>query len=158
MRSAKWCDINFNESSWCIPEEVSKTNQTHLIALSKQAIIILQSLKSRPPRGEYVFHNFKKSGPMVSRKFFNNALLELGYSGHDHTPHGFRASASTMLNAKGFKHELIEMSLSHLTGTAVTRAYNRYSYWDERVEMAQAWADYLDELRGKPIRDLSDVI
>jgi hypothetical protein len=30
---------------------------------------------------------------------------------------------------------------------SVRRIYNRSAYWKERVEMAQWWSDYLDELR-----------
>jgi hypothetical protein len=43
--------------------------------------------------------------------------------------------------------DIIETSLAHLVGTATRRAYDRYDYWSERIDMAQWWADNLDELR-----------
>ena len=62
--------------------------------------------------------------------------------------HGFRASASTLLNESGkFSPDAIEAALAHQDEDAVRRAYARGAYWDERVRMANWWADHLDTLR-----------
>ena len=42
----------------------------------------------------------------------------------------------------------IERALAHQDPDPVRRAYARGSYWEERVQMAQWWADYLDSLRN----------
>jgi len=63
------------------------------------------------------------------------------------TSHGFRASASTILNQRGFDPNVIEAALAHQDGNAIRRAYNRATYWPERVKLLQDWADLLDEFR-----------
>jgi integrase len=58
--------------------------------------------------------------------------------------------ASTRLNEMGrWNPDAIERQLSHEEPNAVRRAYTHATeYWDERIEMMQAWSDYLDQLRG----------
>jgi len=64
------------------------------------------------------------------------------------TSHGFRASASTLLNESGKWHpDAIERQLAHVESNDVRRAYSRGSFWDERVRMMPWWANYLDQLR-----------
>jgi integrase len=71
----------------------------------------------------------------------------MGYTKDEVTAHGFRATASTILNSRGFDPDVIEAVLAHQDRNAVRRAYNRASYWDQRVELMQKWADLLDEFR-----------
>jgi integrase len=63
------------------------------------------------------------------------------------TGHGFRTSASTLLNELGWNPDLIELQLAHKERNKVRAAYNRAQRLAERRKMMQAWADYLDELR-----------
>ena len=68
--------------------------------------------------------------------------------GNVHTPHGFRSTASTLLNESGkFSPDAIERALAHKDPDSVRGAYARGAYWDERVKMARWWADHLDTLR-----------
>lgn len=62
-------------------------------------------------------------------------------------PHGFRAMASTILNERGFRSDVIERQLAHIEGNKVRRVYNRAQYWPERVEMMNKWSELLDEFR-----------
>jgi integrase len=65
------------------------------------------------------------------------------------TAHGFRAMASTLLNQCGkWRPDVIERALAHGERDKIRAAYNRAQHWDERVEMAQWWSNYLDELRA----------
>ena len=73
------------------------------------------------------------------------SMYRMGYHGRA-TVHGFRATASTILNEKGFREDVIEKLLSHQEGNKVRAAYNRAEYLDERREVLQWWADYLDSL------------
>jgi integrase len=76
------------------------------------------------------------------------ALRRLGYSADEMTVHGFRATASTLLNERGFNPELIELQLAHVDQSETRAAYNRSIKLAERRDMMQAWADHLDELRA----------
>ena len=57
--------------------------------------------------------------------------------GFDATVHGFRATASTVLNEVGFRSEVIERQLAHAERNKVRAAYNRSQYLAERKEMMQ---------------------
>ena len=53
-------------------------------------------------------------------------------------------AASSILNERGFRPDVIEAALGHQDQNEIRRAYNRASYWRERIELMQAWADCLD--------------
>jgi integrase len=79
----------------------------------------------------------------------NAALRRLGYSKDEATPHGFRATASTLLNESGrWNPDAIERQLAHTENDDVRRAYARGEHWEERIRMMAWWADHLDELRS----------
>jgi integrase len=77
----------------------------------------------------------------------NSALRRMGYDKSEATAHGFRSSASTILNERGFNPDVVEAALAHEDEDEVRRAYNRSRYWTQRVELMQAWADLLDDFR-----------
>lgn len=83
----------------------------------------------------------------MSENTINAALRRLGYSSEEHTGHGFRSMASTLLNEQGFAPDIIELQLAHVETNRVRAAYNRAKRLAERREMMQAWSDYLDRLR-----------
>ena len=75
------------------------------------------------------------------------ALYRMGYHSRA-TTHGWRASASTILNESGLWHpDAIERQLAHAENSKIRAAYNRAEYLPERRRMMNWWADYLDSLR-----------
>ena len=68
----------------------------------------------------------------------------MGYE--EFSAHGFRSTASTLLNEMGYRPDVIERQLSHVDQNAVRASYNRAEYLPERREMMQQWADYLESL------------
>jgi integrase len=81
------------------------------------------------------------------------ALRRLGYEQGTHTPHGFRASARTLLDeVLRERIDLIEHQLAHNVRDALGRAYNRTSHIEARREMMQRWSDYIEELKSTPLR------
>ena len=84
----------------------------------------------------------------MSENTVNAALRRLGFTGDEMTAHGFRATASTLLNESGkWSADAVERALAHKDKDRVRAAYHRGLHWPERVEMAQWWSDYLDALR-----------
>jgi integrase len=73
----------------------------------------------------------------LSENAFNTALRRMGYASHEMTAHGFRATASTILNEHGFDPEVIEAALGHQDKNDIRRAYNRAKYWSARVSLMQ---------------------
>ena len=123
--------------------------QPHTKALPVQAVELLEKLKFiTGPQGN-VFPAVGKSGNHMSENTMNIALRRLGISGEEHCSHGFRATASTLLNASNlFSIDAIERSLAHQDNNAVRRAYARDGSEIERRKMAQWWANHLDLLRS----------
>jgi integrase len=78
----------------------------------------------------------------------NAALRRMGFRNEDMTSHGFRASASSLLNESGlWNADAIERQLAHVDSDSVRRAYARAEFWDERVRMMAWWADKCEEMR-----------
>jgi integrase len=89
----------------------------------------------------------------MSENTINAALRALGYDSGEMTGHGFRSMAATRLNEMGWRADAIERQLAHAESNKVRDAYTSAAqYLDERTKMMQAWADYLDDLRGKKLR------
>ena len=84
----------------------------------------------------------------MSENTVNAALRNMGYSTQDEiTGHGFRAMARTLVRERlGFDSEVIEAHLAHASKEELGAAYDRTTFLDQRRQMVQAWADYLDEL------------
>jgi integrase len=148
LRQAKWDEFDLAKGIWEIPAERMKLRQTHTKALPKQAIAILKELhKVTGPKGN-VFPATGRPINTMSENTLNAALRRMGVPSHEHSSHGFRATASTLLNAANmFSSDAIERSLAHQDKDAVRRAYARGDAMAERKKMAQWWADYLDRLR-----------
>ncbi len=86
-------------------------------------------------------------------------MRSLGYSGDQMTGHGFRTSASTMLNELGWNRDAIERQLAHSERNSVRAAYNQAEFLPERIQMMQAWADRLDTLRIAPVvEEMSEAV
>ena len=118
--------------------------------LSRQASAILAEIRSLTGKGKYVFPSIRNAANPMSENAVNARLRRLGYSGDEMTAHGFRSVASTLPNACGKWHpDAIERALAHKDRDSVRAAYARGAFWNERVEMAQWWSDYLYRLEGR---------
>ncbi|MBZ9883591.1 site-specific integrase [Mesorhizobium sp. CA10] len=156
LRAAEWEEFDFESSVWIIPEARMKMRRPHRVPLSKQAISVLTSLKEISGGGSLLFPGVRSVSRPISDNTLNAALRRMGYSKEEATAHGFRATASTLLNECGKWHpDAIERQLAHIENNDVRRAYARAEHWDERVKMMQWWADYLDELKSKNARVIS---
>jgi integrase len=147
LRMAEWAEVDLDQAAWIIPERKTKMRTVHVVPLSKQALRILRHAKALTGHGRYIFPSVRTPRRPMSENTLNAALRRLGYGADEMTAHGFRSTASTLLNESGkWSPDAIERALAH-KGEGVRGAYNRGAYWHERVEMAQWWSDYLDKLR-----------
>lgn len=153
LRHAQWEDIDLEAQEWRFI--ASKTKQNHIVPLSKQAIEILQEIHPLTGRGRYVFPSVRSNFSLatnqrpMSENAITAALRTLGYTGQQMTGHGFRAMARTVLDeVLGYRIEWIEQQLAHAVKDVHGRAYNRTKHLEQRKEMMQGWADYLDQLKA----------
>lgn len=148
LRQMEWAEVDFGKAVWTIPIAKMKMRQPHSVPLSRQALAILKNMQSLSGSGRYVFPSIRTRARPISDNTINAALRRMGYSKEQMTAHGFRTSASSLLNESGkWNPDAIERALAHMVAGSVRRIYNQSAYWGERVAMAQWWSDYLDELR-----------
>jgi len=150
LRAATWAEIDFDKAEWRIPAERMKMREQHMVPLSKQAVGVLRELQSLTGQWSYVFANQHKPSGFMSENTMLYALYRMGYHSKA-TGHGFRATASTILNEHGFEPSVIERQLAHAERNEVRAAYNHAQYLPERRKMMQWWADHLDEAASKPV-------
>ncbi len=148
LRHAEWKEFDFDERIWAIPAEKMKMRRPHFVPLSRQALAIIEEIRPVTERDRYVFPCQGKRDRPMCENTLNSALRRLGYARDDMTSHGFRATASTLLNESGqWNTDAIERALAHQDRDNVRAAYHRGTHWAERVRMAQWWSDYLEQLR-----------
>jgi integrase len=148
LRGAAWSEIDLDKSEWRIPAERMKMRETHIVPLSRQAIEVLKELRPLSGQWHYVFPNQHKPSGQMSENTMLYALYRMGYHSRA-TGHGFRSTASTVLNEHGFPPDVIERQLAHGDRDKVRAAYNHAQYLPERRKMMQWWADYLDEAAAR---------
>lgn len=144
LRGARWEEIDFDKAEWRIPAERMKMREKHIVPLSPQALAILHQLHKITGWSEYVFPSQNRQKmPYMSENTILHNLYRMGYKGKV-TAHGFRATASTILNEHGFRPDVIEKQLAHGERNEVRASYNHAQYLPERREMMQWWSTYLD--------------
>lgn len=154
LRGARWEEFNFKDKVWRISADRMKMGNEHLVPLSRQAMEVLELLRGMTGNYDLVFPSERQRTREMSDNTMRRAIFKLGYDGtHEGkskaVPHGFRATASSILNETGFNPDAIERQLAHKERNSVRAAYTYHArYLDERRAMMQWWADYLDEMRA----------
>jgi integrase len=153
---AKWSEFDLEAARWDIPAERMKMRTPHIVPLARQAIEVLEMLRTLTGASEWLFPGDRSAQKPMSNNTILKALERMGYKGRM-TGHGFRGLASTVLHEKGYGHEHIELQLAHAPRNAVSAAYNHALYLEPRAKMMQDWADFLEHTQrgGKviPIRN-----
>ena len=147
LRQAEWEHFDFGSAEWRIPARKMKMRAPHIVPLSRQAVEILKALKIATGDSQYLFPKLGDRFRPMSENTVNKALRTLGYVREEMTGHGFRSTASTLLNEQGWDHDAIERQLAHTERSGVRAAYNYAEHLPLRRHMMQSWADYLDKLR-----------
>ena len=150
LRQARWRQVDVPDALWHIPAECMKKRVPHVVPLSRQALQLLKRLREVSGTSEYLFPAQRNPAQPIAGNALNIALRRMGFSSREITPHGFRATASTLLSELGWRSEVIERQLAHADADRMRRIYNHAQYLTERRAMMQTWADYLDGLRKAP--------
>lgn len=151
LRGAEWPEIDFKKAEWRIPAERMKMKELHIVPLSRQAVAVLRELQKHTGNRQHLFPNQHNPVSYMSENTMLYALYRMGYHSRT-TGHGFRSTASTILNENGFMPDVIERQLAHCERNKVRAAYNHAQYLPERRKMMQWWADYLDGVAPRPKR------
>lgn len=143
LRFAKWDEfeaLEGREPLWRISKERMKMRRPHLVPLSPQAVEVLSELRKLTGTSEYIVPAPTKTG-VISENTLLFAVYRMGYHSRA-TIHGFRTTASTILNEKQFNRDWIEMQLAHFDGS-VRGVYNTAEWLAGRREMMQWWGNFV---------------
>lgn len=143
LRFATWQEIDFKSRIWTIPAERMKMRRVHAVPLSRQVVSLLSSIADKTCPTAFILPGAKHDNRPLSENAFNQVLKRLGYAGIQ-SSHGFRTTASTLLNEQGFNADWIEKQLAHVHGDSIRAAYNAAEYEEGRRQMMQSWSDFLD--------------
>lgn len=146
LRLALWEEFDLERATWTIPAARTKMRREHTKHLPPLAVDILRTLQAETGSNYRAFPSSLARDRPISENTLNQALRRIGFDKDQHTSHGFRASASSLLNESGrWNADAIEAELGHIGADEVRRAYHRARYWDERVKMADWWAGEIAE-------------
>ena len=172
----KWADIDLNAKQWAFKPQKGQRREdmveSLVVPLAPQAIAVIEQMQSLTGGHEYVFYNPKRKkgnyqDPQAVNKVLNDPSMNSGgigsnYEGRGykevHTPHGFRASAKTILMERlGYDELLTEIQLGHQMLNKYGKAYNRMQAVPERTRMMNDWANYLDDIKAGKIDNVTHV-
>jgi integrase len=150
IRRMRWEFVDFDERTISFPkasrrrlqERSNKKNHLHVVPMSDQVYKLIMEQYEVNPNQPYVFASPSKDGAMLSRTTLNRALVYVGLA--EVTTHDFRATASTLLNEKGYKPDWINKQLAHQDPDKTRATYNHAKYLESRRKMMQDWADIVD--------------
>ena len=154
IRFMRWAHIDLNQAMLTIPAAEMKAGKELKVPLARQAVAILQEVWEITHKYPYVFVTRHGHGKPMSENTTTAALRRLinpatqkPYGTGYMTSHGFRHTASTLLNEMGYSPDAIELQLAHINQDRVRSTYNKAQLMEERTRMMQEWADYLDQVR-----------
>ena len=149
LRRMEWTELDLEAGLWSIPAAKMKMRADHLVPLPRQALAILDDLQHWTGHRTLAFPGLRDASKPISENTLNAAFRRMGFSKDEITAHGFRATARTLLAERlRWPAHIIELQLAHAPRDPLGRAYNRADFIEDRREMLQAWADYLDGLRS----------
>jgi integrase len=140
---ARWEELDLENAEWSIPGERMKKDKPHLVPLSRQVVAMFEELKGLASGSEWVFPSRGDLHQPIAKSTLNVAVRALEIDVRDFVIHDFRRTASTHLHEAGFNSDWIEKALAH-EQKGIRGVYNRAQYADQRREMLQWWADFVD--------------
>lgn len=145
LRAATWDEFDFDNAEWRIPAHRMKMRDEHIVPLSVQSVKLLNELKSLTGHQKWLFPNVRRPLTCMTATTLNRVIERLGYAGK-FSAHGFRGTASTILNEFGYMPDAIERQLAHSPRNKVRATYNQAQYLQDRRTMMQEWANFIDDL------------
>jgi integrase len=145
-------EFDLDAAVWHLPAERTKTDAAIDIPLPHQAVDILRDLVRLAAGSAWLLPARKMETRMVPHVGLDTINAALANYIRPHmkdcepfSPHDFRRTARTHLEALGVSPHVAERCLNHKV-TGVQGIYNRHDYFAERTAGLQAWADLLAEL------------
>ena len=145
VRFADWNEINWGTRAWEVPASRMKAGRTHRVPLSDRAMDLLAAeWEISGPKG--LIFPVGPKGRAASDMTLTALLRRLEIPA---VPHGFRSSFRNWVEeCTATPWAVAEAALAHNVGNATESAYMRSDLFDQRRELMQRWADYLEAEHG----------
>ena len=150
LRLARWCEIDFAESVWRIPEGRMKMRKAWNVPLAGRVVEMLREIEkfSGGSDDAHLFPSVRSRAAVITDVAGLAALRSLGWGQSSVCLHGWRSTFSTLANESGqWRPDVVESCLAHADRDSVRSIYNRASFWEERRALMGWWATYLDSLK-----------
>lgn len=146
LLSMRWSDIDMDSQTWTFQPSKIKTDGKNRKTLQENHIpdeLFDLMLCIHQPGNDWVFPAFRGDNHVSDttvRNWLNKVPL-----GDQHSLHGFRAMARTLIDEElEINEKIIEAHLSHVVKDINGSAYNRTEFNAQRRHLVEAWTDWLE--------------
>lgn len=143
LRSMAWANVDFETRLITIDAEVMKGRRIHIVPMSSQVVELLTFLRKVTGQYALCFPGRTDQKKPISENTVLGVIRRIGYEGQT-SGHGFRHQFSTVMNEMHWNSDAIEAQLAHVNSQGTRGIYNHAQYLNNRIEMMQHWADWLD--------------
>jgi integrase len=145
LRCARWEHVDLKRGIWEIPAELSKTGKPHIVYLSRQAVDCFRHLLAMAALAEVVLPARDALLVPQAASTLNSQMRKVRWGFAAFAPHDLRRTGATILNEQAYNPDWIEKALNHAP-RGIRAVYNRAQYAEQRKQMLQEWADWLEGL------------
>ena len=141
-RGATWDQVDEAERLWVIPGDRMEGGTEHRQPLSDAALAALGQARVLRDESDLIFPSPLKRGCPLSNMSLTKVLRDTGLA-DSATVHGFRTSFRTWASERtNAPHAVMELSLAHVVGSAVERAYARSDLLAKRRRLMEQWGQF----------------
>jgi integrase len=153
IAGGQWRELDLKKQLWMVPPERFKSNATHIIPLSDQAVTVLRGLP-RFTKGDHLFTSTYGERPVSgfskSKKALDSLMKEsLGTPPPPWVIHDIRRTVRTGLASLRVPDMVAEMVIGH-GRKGLQRVYDQHRYVDEMMEALELWAARLRDIVTPP--------
>jgi len=145
VREAEWQEIDFENMTWNIPAEHTKTKQEHRVPLSAQAISLLKKVPKLTGNTK-IFPSPR--GTSLSDNTLSKLMRDMKATGDlkiHAVPHGFRSTfRDWAAEQTAYPDDIRKAASGHRVGDAVQQSYQRTDLLEKRRKLMNEWANFLD--------------
>jgi integrase len=156
VAGAKWGEFDLNKKIWTVPPERFKSNASHLVPLSDQAVSILEALP-RFTKGAHLFTTTYGEKPISGFSKGKDRLDRLVKEDIGTSPpwvtHDIRRTVRTRLASLRVSDLVAEMVIGH-GQKGIQRVYDQHTYEAEMREALELWAGRLRDIVSPPPTNL----
>lgn len=156
----RWEELNRDGAEWMLPGARSKNGEANVIAVTADAISILDGLAggNKWPRTGVVFQSsigtaltaFSKGKRLLDAEIQTLVKEEHGAEAEVSLwrVHDIRRTVATGLQRLGVRFEVTEAVLNHQSGSrsGIAGVYQRYAWGTEKAQALKAWAEHVSQI------------